>query len=66
MVLNKYNSAQAVASKAELRAFFRAHDLDLDALAAAVRARPGVVKRPRRFPRQIGFAWRFCMGAQGT
>jgi hypothetical protein len=41
VVLNTYNSAQAVASKAELRAFFRAHDLDLDALAAAVRARPG-------------------------
>jgi hypothetical protein len=31
-----------------------------------VRARPGVVKHPPRFPQQIGFAWQFCMGAQGA
>ena len=27
---------------------------------------PGAVKRPQRFPLQIAFAWRFCMGMQGA
>jgi hypothetical protein len=27
---------------------------------------PGVCKRPSHFPPQIGFVWRFCMGAQGA
>jgi hypothetical protein len=29
-------------------------------------APPGAVKRPLRFPRYIGFLWRFYMGAQGA
>jgi hypothetical protein len=28
--------------------------------------RPGVFKRPSRFPHQIFFRWCFCMGAQGA
>jgi hypothetical protein len=27
---------------------------------------PGPVKRPSRFPQQIGFVWRCCMGAHGA
>jgi N-acyl-D-aspartate/D-glutamate deacylase len=27
---------------------------------------PGAAKRPRRFPSQIEFLWRFCVGAQGA
>jgi hypothetical protein len=26
--------------------------------------RPGAVKRPQRFPMEIHFVWRFCVGAQ--
>jgi hypothetical protein len=33
---------------------------------AKVRARPGAVKRPSRFPMKIHFIWGFCMGAQGA
>jgi hypothetical protein len=31
----------------------------------SVRGPPGASKRPLRFPQQIGFARRFCMGTQG-
>ena len=27
---------------------------------------PGAFKRPQRFPQQIDFRWRFCVGAQGA
>ena len=31
-----------------------------------VRARPGAVKRPARFPMKIRFVWGFCMGVHGA
>jgi hypothetical protein len=34
--------------------------------APTVRAAGGAAQRPLRFPMQIGFAWGFCVGAQGA